>query len=266
MKSEGQQSVPVLDVTDDIEALVAPALASLPETLRRSSDPSRSIHLIDGRMPSWPQAIAAAAHLGAAGVYVLDPCVPRHPDLDDVLELATRLPVGLDLAWAGNPALAGVSLDDREPLRAVVANGSVGSASSEDLMSAAVDAVVAVSRLIGRHPSLMRFAHSTWSASAAGRWDDVVFRLSIARSAAARRHLEITAHADRRTWAFDLPGPATATPAIVTLIEPDGATNEPTVYETSHRAGLRRLAGHVRRGDALPDVADVHRTIEALKP
>ena len=172
---------------DAADALVGPALASLPTMLHRTSDAVGSIHVIDGRPPSWPSAVGAAAGSGAAAVFVLEPSVPELSALDDVLQLASSIPIGVDLGWANNPALEFQQLADDEPLRAVVVHGSVASARGDDLLSGTVDAVVAVTRLMGGVPTLSRFAHDEWSASASGRWDGAVLRLSIVRSAAVGR-------------------------------------------------------------------------------
>ena len=260
------ESIPVFGATEAIEHLVAPSLASLPMTLHRTTDASGSIHLIDGRSSTWPLAVGAAMRSGAAAVFVLEPSVPELAALDETIRVAAAVPVGLDLAWAGNPALEALQLSESEPVRAVVANGSVGSACSEDLVSAAVDALVAVASAMGRAPALVRFTQAEWSASASGHWDDVVFRLSMVRSAAVGRSLEISAHGNRLTRMAQVPDPTTAAPAIITLIDADGTRLQPTVYETSRRAGLRRLADHVRRSEPTGDLARYREVIAALEP
>lgn len=256
-------SIGVFGITDAIDALLAPTLASLPMSLHPTAEPIGSISVIDGGSASWPMAVSGAVHSGAVAVFVLDPCLPGLDALDETIRIAAAVPVGLDLAWARNPALDGLRLSGSDPVRAVVANGSIGFAGGGDLVSATVDTVVAVTRAMGRPPSHLRLTHAEWSVSASGRWDDVVFRLSMVRSDAVGRILEISAHAARYTWVAQVPDPATASPAMVTVTGPEGARLLPTVYETSQRAGLRRLAEHLRGGQPTDDLATYRLALEA---
>jgi hypothetical protein len=120
--------------------------------------------------------------------------------------------------------------------------------------------------MMGRAPTMVRFARGEWSASAAGRWGAVVLRLSVVRSAAVGRSLEIAAHADRQTWIAHLPDPATAAPALVTVTDGEGSLLLPTVYESSRRASLRGLAECVHRGQPRSDLANYRLALEALWP
>lgn len=257
-------SVAVFIPSDAAAEMVAPTLASLPETLRRSSNAHGSIHMIDGRPPTWARSVREAVGAGAAGVFVLDPSVPSLMELDEMVGVAASIPVGLDLAWASNPGLVGLQIQHDESLRAVVANGSVGTAGDDDLISGAVDAVVAVSRLAGSVPALVRLDRGEWSVSAAGRWGAVVFRLTIVRSAAVGRRLEISAHADRRTWAASVPDPVTAAPVTVAVTGEHGTELRPSIYEASRRWGLRALAARVRDGAPTGDLADYRSVVEAI--
>ena len=260
--ADQQTSVAVFIPTDAVEALVAPILASLPETLRRSSNTHGSIHVIDGRPPTWARSVRDAVEAGSAGVFVLDPSVPRLVELDEIVGLAASIPIGLDLAWANNPALAGLQTQNDRSLRAVVANGSVDSGDS--LIKGTVDAVVAVSRLVGNVPTLVGIDRGEWSVSAAGRWGTVVFRLTIVRSAAVGRRLEISAHGDARTWAASVPDPVSAAPAIVAVTGERGTELRPSIYEASRRWGLRALAERVQHGGPTGDLASYRSVVEAI--
>jgi hypothetical protein len=252
----------VFGVTAAAEVLVGPALASLPETLQRTAVAAGSIHVVDGRLPDWPTAIGHAARADAAGVFVLDPCVPERSAFDDGVGLTASVPIWLDLAWTAHPAIRIASAPEPGPIRAVTANGSVHR--PEGLGPAMLDATLAASRLMGALPSVRRVEQGDWSASAAGRWGDVVFRLSVVRSAAAGRTLELTTHADAESWVAQLPDPATATPAVVTRTDAGGARTPPTEYQTARRAGLLALADVVRTGQRVNDLQRYRQAAVAL--
>lgn len=244
-----------------VASLVRSTTSTLPLSLRASARADGAIHLVDGRSPAWPASVASALARRAAGVLVVEPSLP---DETDELPLRATAPIVLDLPWAGSPGLGLLRLGMHAPVRAVTVSAVVPPDQPESLAEAAVDALATVERVLGRVPRLSALRRDDRWLAASGRVADAVFRLSIAASAAQSQRAELTVHEEGRTWRIRLPDGRTAEPALVSLTDAEGRRVLPTEYESTLRAGLRRLVESVRRGEPTGDAIAYASAVRAI--
>ncbi|GAB3260594.1 hypothetical protein [Kineosporia babensis] len=250
-----------LAVGGELQALsrgdVPAVVASLPVSLRLA-EPSDLVALEGG--PGWPERVAAAT---ARGVMVVHPtpaapeAVPAHPGA----------PVVLNYRFADNPVMpTAARLFTDWPADAMIEAAAVVAQPAE-LDGVLLDQLATLRRLGSPAVELTRL---TWSS--AGYYLSAVTRtgvrllLSAHVTTATSPQLRIRGLAPSVALELTLPDPGTAQPAVLVRTTDAGATKFPTLWESSHRAGWRRLVAAVDGTTPADDLTGLRTDLGLLAP
>lgn len=247
----------VLPSSGDASSRAEEVLASLPESFRRSHTVAGEVVVVDGG-PGWVDAAAGALRGGAIGLIVISP-IPG--DLEPLGAALRSRPatVVVDSPWASNPAVPGAAdLIQSAITDAVFAECRLIQPVGTDLDHALLHQLSLIRALIGPVSSLSLLSRTAHHVQGSARSGNLLVDLSItctdARSSVAITRMLLP----NGSVEVLIPSPDTARPATVTVVSADGATTQPSLFESGHRATWRRLRGHLRS-------RDVPRDVEALE-
>ncbi|WP_022901175.1 hypothetical protein [Humibacter albus] len=232
-------------------------LAALPRSFAPATDVEHAdVVVIDGAS-GWTDRLpqGGSAHV----VIVVEPGMPVLARLP--------LPVVADRAYAGNPVVEtlsapidGVGVHALLELRATV---PVADGPDSGLLPLLALARAATGRgVVSAHVTL-RTARTLVAQGALDGGRPVLIHVVATNAERPEAVLRVVDASTSLT--VSLPSSVAARPAIVTVSSPAGATQWPTVWETSHRAAWQRARDVVdgrRQGDAL---ADIHADAETAQ-
>lgn len=241
---------------------VAWSVAALPVSLAlaphgRDAD----LHAIDGA-EGWPQRVAEAAERGARGVLVVAP-VAESAD-ESVLAVARGVPVVLDHGWASSPGILRARAALSETSAPVLVDVAAAVERSADLAEGLLRQLVVARALFGPIPKPTLVEQGPNAILAVGRTasSPLTFSVSVAPAGAAAATVKVVTSGGGLR--LHLPSSASARPALVTTVDASGATLQPTVWESPHRASWRRLARAVRAREVTDDLADFSEVVALL--
>lgn len=244
-----------------VSASSAPGLAeiaaSLPLSLARSGS-APQIAAVDGSS-GWAGRAQEALDAGALAVVVSSPTAH-----DGDSHLAAEAPGRVVIAWefAANPGVlaaaeAAATLRDR----AVLVDCTLTVSESADLDAAVLDALTAARRIVGGFdPATILFAGPAGQHLASRLENGAPFTLGIVVSGASPASLRVRLLTTDGGITVVVPSAATAGPAEVRVVAPDGERLLPTLWETSRRASWRRAIAIASGGPASADIAELHDT------
>jgi hypothetical protein len=231
-----------VSVADEVRAgyATAGALASLPISYQHGGKSAAEDVTVVGGCSGWPGAVAGAVRAGARAVIVI---APEPADLSPLRSPdCTGSLIVIDSRWASNPAVASAGA----AFRSAVTAGTrfecrvlVGTARS--LPAVLLDQLSLVRALLAPATEL-RILHRSehgfvGEALAAG----ISVDLSATRTEAVPEQASARLLTAEGAVHLLIPDGGTARPALLTVTGPDGAVLAPTIYESGHRAALRRL-------------------------
>lgn len=239
-------------------------LASLPESFRRSDGAAGAVVVVDGG-PGWVDAAAAALRGGAIGLIVISPVPAELEPLRTALR-SRPATVVVDSPWASNPAVPGAAALIRSAIAdAVHAECRLIQPVGTDLDHALLHQLSLIRSLIGPVTSLSLLSRTANHVQGSARSGDLVVDLSItctdARSAAAMTRMLLP----NGSIEVLIPVPTSARPATVTVVNVDGMTMQPSLFESGHRATWRRLRSHLSDGDVPGDVEALEGDLAILR-
>lgn len=224
------------------------ALATLPLSFH---DPGE-VAVVNGTS-GWPAEVLSALESGAHGVVLVH---PQPAEFADLLA-ADRSTVVVDSPWASNPAISSAAQ------ALVAADGSrlecrVTAVPGSDFATALLHQLMLIRALLSPVSQVRihyRSGHTLYAEGSTETGVTVDFSLictnAVPPSAAVRL---LTSDGSVELL---IPDGATAQPAQLTTVGPDGAVLAPTYYETGHRAALRRLRD-TAPADRLTDLRHLH--------
>ncbi|OUE24156.1 hypothetical protein [Clavibacter michiganensis] len=244
------------------QAAAVAALASLPESFRRTDDAGEVV-VVDGG-DGWVGRATAAARSGARALLVLDP----GPAVDaDLAELAAAgAPVVLDVPWRHDEAVRRVA----PRIHRLAAPGALFEAratvaDTADLADATRALALTTQALVG--------SPLTELAPLAGTPDHLMLTGSTASGVHVVVSAVVTAQGHGcatfrlvvgdRAAHVTLPAPGTAAPGRASVTDAAGREDLPVVFESGHRTAMR-LARDAAHGRCVPDdVADLRSLLAA---
>ena len=233
------------------ERVTAVTLSSLPVSYASAKDPDRAtVAVVDG-VGEWPQEARHHLDRGSKATIVVH---PEPADLTPLRDAHGTLLV--DSLWASNPAVptaAGLFIP-RMP-RAALLECRIVLTAGRPQAAALLDAMALIRKLTGPAQEV-RTIHVDGRAlvvSATSR--QLPVRISILRSHAVPSSATVRMLTDDGGVEITVPHPDTARPAVVTLTDPAGTLQLPTLWESGHRATWRRAAAAIGTGS--PDLADL---------
>ncbi|WP_427885519.1 hypothetical protein ACQHIV_24660 [Kribbella sp. GL6] len=202
------------------------AVATLPVSLPDGAD----VTIVDGS-GDWPAAVRRALDGGDGAIVVVEPRIAEFGDL-------LNAPVFVDSPWASNPVV------DRAALK--VADGNriecrVIAAPGCDLGDALLHQLTLIRALRSPMRALTIRYRSDNALYAEGTTDDVGVDFSVVCTTAVPTSATVRLLTSDGSVELQIPSGETAQPARLTSVGPDSAVLAPTIYETGHRATLRRL-------------------------
>ena len=239
---------------------IGPVVASLPVSLRwegAGNEVSADLVALGGGS-GWPQRTVDAVAHGVRGGVVVDPS-PVAPD--EVPRVS--VPLVIDHRFASNPAVASAAHHFAGWPADALVEVSVLLSNPADAARMLLDQLATL-RWLGLPPvSLERL---TWSpggyhlrgSAASG----APLLLSAHVTTGAPSQLRVRALAPELAIELTVPDPSTARPAVVVRTTSDGATTQPTVWESAHRATWRRLHAAVVDGIPTDDLADLRADLQ----
>lgn len=229
------------------------AVATLPLSFPDPGD----VSIVDGA-GDWPAGVRQALGSGATAIVVVHPRPAEFADL-----LTARVIV--DSPWASNPVV------DNAAFR--VADGNhiecrVVAEPGSDLSSALLHQLTLVRALRSPIKQLTVQHLSDHALYAEGSTDDgLSVDFSVICTSALQTSATVRLLTSDGSVELTIPSGDTAQPARLTTVGPNGAVLAPTIYETGHRATLRRLHD-TAPADRLTDLNqlydDVQVTLAAL--
>lgn len=245
-----------LSVHPDPGAYLGAVITSLPMSLAFGG-PDADLHALTGA-PGWTSRAVSALDNGARGIVIINP-VAEDARLLERRADGARVPVVIDYPAASNAAVA-----DAAPhfvaaaSRAALFNACVSIRSSAGLQQAKLDLVAVAERLVGPLKDLrtLRSSHLGFSIAGALPSSGAPATLSGTVSSASPYRIHATLITDDGILEIQLPEPATARPAEMTVTDAGGMTLYPTVFESAHRSTWRRLHRLVLAGELPTDLAD----------
>lgn len=243
---------------------LAEIAASLPLSLA-ATDVSPQIAAVDGA-PGWARRAGEAIAAGARAVVVRSPATH-----DGAPHLPADAAARAVVAWefAANPGVLAAA-EAAAPLRerAVLAECRVTLPDEGQLDAALLDAVTACGRVFGTFGPVEALVAGPAGRHCAGRLaNGAPLTLALVVSAAApTAALSLRLLTDDGGITAHVPSAATAAPAEVRVIGPDGELLLPTLWETSRRATWRRAIAIAGGGPASEDVAEFHHTVSLALP
>lgn len=205
------------------------ALATLPLSFPVPAE----VTIVDGS-GEWPAEVRRALKVGASAIVLV------HPRPAEFVDLLTA-PVLVDSPWASNPVV-----ESAAPLLHV-ADGNriecrVIAGPDADLTSSLLDELTLIRALRGPVQQLTVRHRSDHGLYAEGSTDDGVrVDFGVVRTAVVPTSATVRLLTADGSIELQIPSGDTAQPARLTVVGPDGAVLAPTIYETGHRATLRRL-------------------------
>jgi hypothetical protein len=234
---------------------IAPIVASLPVSLRSAATDAASADLValDGSV-GWPERTVEAVQHPARGLMLVQPCPVARGEVPQT----SPVPVVIDYPFACNSAVpsAARAFDGWEADAMVEVSSRVSDAA--DAGRLLLDQLATLRRLGLQPVSLDRL---TWASSGyylrGSTHSGVPLLLSAHVTSGAPPHLKVRGLAPDRAVELTVPDPNTARPAVLVTTTSAGATTQPTLWESSHRAAWRRL--HAAVVEALPttDLTDL---------
>ncbi len=210
--------------------------ATLPVSLSASAESDADLIVIDGTT-SWTEPLRAALARAPRGVLLIDPIAEPADDARAVAAEAGLARVFVADRYAGNPAIA--ALVERAPAALQAPASITGTVVGADRNRSALEAIRLL-RALGLEIAELSRVDASGAVLLLGR-------TSAGASIALHAIESIDERAELRLRSFDgavtlALAPATsARPAVVHIIDANGALQLPTIYETAHRAGLRAL-------------------------
>jgi hypothetical protein len=229
-------------------------LATLPLSFQ---DPTEIV-IVDGGS-DWPAEVSQAIRSGAAGILVVQ---PKPAEFAELLTADQSTVVVVDSTWASNPVIsaaaqafrAAATSDTRLECRVILAPGS-------DFSAALLDQLTLVRALLSPLSEVRLRYRSDHGFHAEGTTDSsMTVDLSVVCTTAVPASATVRLLTSDGSVELQLPSGATAQPARLITVGPDGAVLAPTQYETGHRASLRRLRELLANApaDGLADLGNLH--------
>lgn len=234
---------------------VAEIVASLPLSLT-PSDGAPQIAAIQGSA-GWATRAQEALDAGALAAVVSSPS--GH---DGAARLSAEASGRVAIAWefAANPGVQ-VAADAAAGLRgqAVVAECTVTVPESAGLETAILDALTATGRIVGGFAPVTVLLSGPDGHHLSSRLDNgAPLSVGILVSKAGPASLRVRLLTPEGGLTAVVPSAATAAPAEVRVVRPDGELLLPTLWETSHRATWRRAVEMASGSTASGDIAELH--------
>jgi hypothetical protein len=234
-----------LSAAQELAGLLDELVPTLPLSYRPArdvSDDPGDVHLAFGE-GDWTEAVAIAAEAGATCVMVVNPA-PCPPErivalIDRVQASSTR--IFLSEAFASDPAVA--LLRARLTEKATVCN--LAAAYMMGIERALFDQMRLARALAMPIGAIVDSIETRSSALVTGRTaDGTLIRLTVLPMVTdwEPRH-RFRAYGANWAARLDLHGDHNARPAEASIIDANGMTLVPTIYETAHRAILRAIHG-----------------------
>lgn len=243
--------------------------ASMPQSLTEDSGKAQML-AIDGRLPGWLDTLAGAMRTGIAGALVVCPVAgPSAHDIRAVADTAAEAgtTVIVQTAWASNPAVAQLARAAAEMVPSVVLVDSLIQMPCES-SSRCADVLLghlALLRATTGPLDVAHFAtHNKDGYTVNGGRQSAAVVMSAVRAAPGQPAVRLAAYSATAEAHLVVPAAGTATPAAAWIVHRDGATVQPTRYESASRASWRQLceAAAERSGAASPDLLDLADDIE----
>lgn len=231
-------------------------IASLPISLAFGG-PDADLHAVTGT-PGWTSRAVKAIDNGARGIVIINPVAEDTRPLEGKV-VAAQVPVVIDYPAASNTAVAeGAAEFLAAAPGAALFNALVSVRSSPELQQAELDLVAVAERLVGPLKDLrtLRSSNLGFSIAATLPSNGAPATLSGTVSLATPYRIRATLITTDGAVEIQLPEPATARPAEVTVTGAGGMTLFPTVFESAHRSTWRRLHRLVLAGELPADLAD----------
>lgn len=245
----------------------APGLAEIAASLPLSLAPAEGapqIAAVDGS-PGWARRAGETLAAGALAVVLGPPAT--HDDGGRLPDEAAGRTV---IAWeyASNPGvLAAAEAAAAVRGRAVLAECRVTVPRADLVDAALLDALTACGRVFGASGPVEALHSGPAGLHCAGHLSGgAPLSLTLVVTAAGPAGLSLRLLTDDGGLTARVPSAATAAPAEVRVVGPDGERLLPTLWETSRRASWRRAIAIAAGGPASGDVAEFHRTASLAPP
>jgi hypothetical protein len=238
--------------------------ASLPMTLTPAAGEAQMI-AVDGQSPGWLETLADVIRPGVTGVLLVRPAAgPPGRDIRAVIEAAASAgtTVVVETAWASNPAVTQLArafagrLPDIKLIDSVVQMPGDHRGPWADVL---LDQVILL-RAVTARLDAMRFAvQDAHGYTVDGVRGAATVAMAAVRSTVPAPIAHLAAYSAGAEAHLIVPGGGTAAPAKACIVDPAGATVQPTWYEPTSRLSWRRLARAVSESsrEPVPDLADL---------
>lgn len=244
-----------------IERVSSVTLASLPVSYAPAPDPDQASVVVVSGAGDWASVARRRLDRGCGTVIVV------HPEPADLgpLEQASGSVV-IDSVWAGNPAVSHAAEEfTARAGSAQLLECRVVSLPGRSLAANVLDAAALVRALTGPLRDITFVHADSHGLTAAARSNGLEVAVSIVRTNARRPFASARLLTGDGGIELTVPEPGTARPALVTITDPDGLQQLPTIWESAHRAAWRRVAAGVPSSD-LADFAADQLLLAALDP
>lgn len=248
--------------------------ASLPMTLTPAAGGAQMV-AVDGQSPAWLETLADVIRQGVTGVLLVRP-VAGSPgrDIRAVTEAAASAgtTVVVETAWASNPAVAQLAraLAGRLPdIKLIDSVAQVPDDHGGPWADVLLDQVTLLRAVTGR-PDDVRFAvQDMHGYTVDGVRGASSVAMAAVRSTVSAPTARLAAYGAAAETHLLVPAGSTAAPAAASIVDPAGATVQPTWYETTSRASWRRLIRTVSESPGkpvldLPDLAEDTELVAAI--
>jgi hypothetical protein len=230
--------------------------ASLPVSVKHAGEAGDLILVHD--RPDWPERLLTAMDRGYRRFLLIDPVIPSESALDPVITQARNCRAGIVISetHADNPAVLPFGESLSGPFSVVTVTG-IG---TDELANLALQQL-RLARRIGLDQFAVIHAVAATNSlvatlSAVFGGEDLLLRLSIARSDCEPGHHRLMAHGLSESACVEIASAPTAQPARAFRVTTDGALDLPTFYESAHRAALRAIAGDFGAAAARGDLGE----------
>lgn len=243
--------------------------ASLPMSLTATPDGAQLI-AVDGQSPAWLDMLAEVIRPGVAGVLLVRP-VARPPARDIRAVAAAAASAGtavvVETAWASNPAVAQLARAVAARLPDIRLADSVaevpgdhrGRGPDVQWPDVLLEHVMLLRAVLGPLDAVRFAGQDAHGYTVDGARGEATVALAAVRSPVSPAVARLAAYGATADAHLQVPAGDTAAPAAAWIVDPAGATAQPTWYETTSRASWRRLhhAASERTGEPLPELADL---------
>lgn len=241
----------------------ATTIASLPLSFAQTTA-RPDVVLIDGS-EDWLEQVCSGARAGARAAVVIEPTTFQSGR-------SAPIPVVVDTAYAGNPSISAI----RQHVSAVETGALLEvraimptTVSAEQALRSLLSVIRATTDEVLVVPAVpINTAHGFTVQGTLSDGREALITLT--KTNALPERVTVRVVGARTTVEAAIPAASVARPAVITVSEPDGAIQLPTLWETSHRAALRRVREVLVGADVGDDLsvfaADAELAHQLLKP